>query len=85
MGNSNWPLTTLRQWCLIHKCRNVVSKVSLHDQEQVKKEFWEIFDTAALGLAPGQLLVDAVQRRVGDFAAKREKTYPAAANSLLAD
>ncbi|WUI72832.1 transposase [Streptomyces sp. NBC_00400] len=43
---------TLRQWCLIHKCRNVVSKVSLHDQEQVKKEFWEIFDTAAIGLAP---------------------------------
>ncbi|WP_443058825.1 transposase [Streptomyces sp. NBC_00400] len=34
---------------------------------------------------PGQLLVDAVQRRLGDFAAKREKTYPAAANSLLAD
>ncbi|MFK0297561.1 transposase, partial [Streptomyces sp. NPDC090442] len=76
---------SLRQRCLVHKCRNVLSKVSLHDQEQVKKEFWEIFDTAELGLAPGQQLVDAIQRRLVDFAARWEKTYPAATKSLLAD
>ncbi|MFD9819409.1 IS256 family transposase [Streptomyces violascens] len=30
---------SLRQRCLVHKSRNVLSKVSQHDQDQVKKEF----------------------------------------------
>ncbi|MBF6046402.1 IS256 family transposase [Streptomyces sp. NRRL B-1677] len=76
---------SLRQRCLVHKCRNVLSKVSLHDQEQVKKEFWEIFDTGELGLAPGQQLVETVQRRIDAFAAKWQPAYPAAVKSLLTD
>ncbi|MGW5119317.1 IS256 family transposase [Streptomyces noursei] len=76
---------SLRQRCLIHKCRNVTSKVSRHDLEQVKKEFWEIFDTGELGLPPGQRLIETIQRRIGDFAAKWEKVYPAAVKSLLTD
>ncbi|MZE51207.1 hypothetical protein GTY86_07750, partial [Streptomyces sp. SID5770] len=31
---------SLRQRCLIHKCRNVTSKVSRHDLAEVKKDFW---------------------------------------------
>ncbi|MFF3160160.1 IS256 family transposase, partial [Streptomyces sp. NPDC057910] len=76
---------SLRQRCLIHKCRNVTSKVSRHDLEAVKKDFWEIFDTGELGLPPGQKLVEAVQRRIDTFTAKWEKTYPAAVKSLLTD
>ncbi len=51
----------------------------------MKKEFWEIFDTAELGLPPGQQLVDIVQRRIDDYATRWEKTYPAAVTSLLTD
>ncbi|WP_161981801.1 transposase [Streptomyces sp. TM32] len=76
---------SLRQRCLIHKCRNVTSKVSRHDLAEFKKEFWEIFDTTELGLPPGQRLVETVQRRIDAFAAKGEKTYPAAVKSLLTD
>ncbi|WKK24117.1 IS256 family transposase [Streptomyces olivoreticuli] len=76
---------SLRQRCLVHKSRNVMSKVSLHDQDQVKKGFWEIFDTSELGLPPGQRLVETVQRRIDDLATRWEKTYPAAVKSLLTD
>ncbi|MFG2639344.1 IS256 family transposase, partial [Streptomyces sp. NPDC048362] len=76
---------SLRQRCLIHKCRNVTSKVSRHDLAEVKKDFWEIFDTAELGLQPGQRLVDAVQARIDTFAEKWEKNYPAAVTSMLND
>ncbi|MFF3748786.1 transposase [Streptomyces kronopolitis] len=76
---------SLRQRCLIHKSRNVTSKVSRHDLEAVKKEFWEIFDTTELGIPPGQRLVETVQRRIDAFAARWEKTYPAAVKTLLTD
>ncbi|MET7458528.1 IS256 family transposase [Streptomyces sp. NPDC005574] len=76
---------SLRQRCLIHKCRNVTSKVSRHDLAEVKKDFWEIFDTTTLEIPPGQHLVEAVQRRIDDFATKWEKTYPSAVKSLLKD
>ncbi|QCX82417.1 Transposase, Mutator family (plasmid) [Streptomyces sp. YIM 121038] len=74
-----------RQRCLIHQCRNVTSKASRHDLEQVKKEFWENFDTSELSIPPGQRLVETVQRRTDAFAAKWEKIYPAALKPLLAD
>ncbi|MFI0908672.1 IS256 family transposase [Streptomyces sioyaensis] len=76
---------SLRQRCLIHKCRNVTSKASRHDLAEVKKDFWEIFDTAELDIAPAQRLVDAVQARIDAFAAKWEKNYPAAVKTLLMD
>ncbi|SHN34249.1 IS256 family transposase [Streptomyces yunnanensis] len=76
---------SLRQRCLVHKCRNVTSKVSRHDLEAVKKEFWEIFDTTELSIPPGQKLVETVQRRIDAFAAKWANTYPTAVKSLLTD
>ena len=35
---------SLRQRCLVHRARNVLAKVSTHDQAQVKADFWAIFD-----------------------------------------
>lgn len=35
---------TLRQRCLVHRARNVIAKVSQGDQDEVKADFWSIFD-----------------------------------------
>ncbi|WP_405393884.1 IS256 family transposase [Microbispora hainanensis] len=64
---------SLRQRCVIHKCRNVLSKVSAGDQAEVKAAFWDIFDTSGLQqgdqeIEPGQDLVAWVQRRIDAFA-----------------
>ncbi|HET6951424.1 MAG TPA: IS256 family transposase, partial [Acidimicrobiales bacterium] len=36
--------TSLRQRCLVHRARNVLAKVSAHDQAELKADFWAIFD-----------------------------------------
>ncbi|NJP26225.1 IS256 family transposase [Microbispora sp. SCL1-1] len=81
---------SLRQRCVIHKCRNVLSKVSAGDQAEVKAAFWDIFDTSGLQqgdqeIEPGQDLVAWVQRRIDAFADTWGARYPAAVKSLLAD
>ncbi|MET7339663.1 IS256 family transposase [Nonomuraea sp. NPDC005650] len=78
---------SLRQRCVIHKCRNVLSKVSAGDQAEVKAAYWDIFDTSSLGeeTEPGQALVEWVQRRIDAFADTWGARYPAAVKSLLAD
>jgi len=35
---------SLRQRCLIHRARNILTKVPVHAQAQVKVEYWKIFD-----------------------------------------
>lgn len=79
---------SLRQRCLIHKSRNVLSKISKADQQAAKDDFWKVFDTTTPELqdiAPGQQLVEAVQHRVDAFATTWEKQYPAAIKSMLTD
>ena len=79
---------SLRQRCLIHKSRNVLSKISKADQQAVKDDFWKVFDTTVPELediAPGQQLVEAVQQRIDAFATAWEKQYPAAVKSMLSD
>ena len=79
---------SLRQRCLIHRCRNVLAKVPATAQEEIRGAYWAIFDTAALtgaGVAPGQRLVTAVQARIDSFAQKYATLYPAAVRCLLAD
>jgi putative transposase len=79
---------SLRQRCLIHKSRNVLSKVSQADQAAVKADFWDTFDTTVpelKDLAPGHELVAAVQARIDAFASKWEKSYPAAVKAMLTD
>src|SRR5438876_768326 len=51
---------SLRQKCLIHRCRNVLAKVPATAQDEIRAAYWEIFDTAeltAVGIQPGQRLV----------------------------
>ena len=35
---------SLRQRCLVHRCRNLLAKVPTHAQAEVKAAFWQIFD-----------------------------------------
>jgi putative transposase len=79
---------SLRQRCLIHRCRNLLAKVPADAQEEIRSAYWAIFDTAQLtaaGVMPGQRLVTAVQARIDAFAEKYCKLYPAAVRCLLAD
>jgi len=79
---------SLRQRCLIHRCRNVLAKVPADAQEEIRGAYWAIFDTAELtaaGIQPGQRLVTAVQARIDSFAQKYAKRYPAAVRCLLSD
>jgi transposase-like protein len=78
---------SLRQKCLIHRCRNVLAKVPATAQDEIKNAYWAIFDTEdliAAGAGPGQELVTAVQARIDAFAETFGKLYPAAAKCLLA-
>jgi transposase-like protein len=36
--------TSLRQRCLVDRARNTLAKVSVHDQPQVKADFWAVLD-----------------------------------------
>ena len=47
---------SLRQRCLIHRCRNLVAKVPAEAQTEIRDAYWAIFDTEdliAAGIAPG--------------------------------
>lgn len=44
--------SSLRQRCLIHRARNVLSKVPAEAQRQVKADYWALFDTSDLDLPP---------------------------------
>lgn len=83
---------SLRQRCVIHKCRNVLAKVSAGDQAEVKAAFWTIFDTSSLEdepsgnkIEPGPGLVAWTQARIDAFADAWGGRYPAAVKSLLTD
>ena len=79
---------SLRQRCLIHRCRNLLAKVPAEAQREIRDAYWAIFDTdelTAAGIAPGPKLVAAVQPRIDAFADTYARTYPAAVKCLLAD
>ncbi|HEY3690792.1 MAG TPA: IS256 family transposase [Pseudonocardiaceae bacterium] len=74
----------LRQRCLIHRCRNVLAKVSKNAQAAVKADYWAIFEVPE-DMAPGLDAVAYVQKRIDSFAARWRDCYPAAVHALLAD
>jgi putative transposase len=79
---------SLRQKCLIHRCRNVLAKVPAAAQDEIRAAYWAIFDTGdliAAGTGPGQQLVAAVQARIDAFAETYRRLYPAAVKCLLTD
>ena len=75
----------LRQRCLIHRCRNILAKVPAGMQAEVKDAYWKIFDTGDLKTAPGPKLVDLIDARISEMAARYAPTYPAAMKALTTD
>jgi putative transposase len=74
---------SLRQRCLIHRARNLLTKVPKHAQAQIKVEYWAIFDD--IDAAPGRPAVAEATRRANAFAAKWRKLYPSAVDCLEDD
>jgi putative transposase len=71
---------SLRQRCAIHRARNLLAKVPVAAQAAVKAAYWQIFDD--LQAPAGQAAVDEARRRAAAFAARYERTYPAAVACL---
>lgn len=79
---------SLRQRCLIHRCRNLLAKVPAPAQAELRDAYWAIFDTDDLiadGMTPGPKLVAAVQARIDVFAAKYQHAFPSAVKCLLSE
>jgi len=79
---------SLRQRCLIHRCRNYLAKVPAEAQTEMRDAYWAIFDTddlLAAGLVPGPELVAAVQHRIDAVADKYRGAFPSAVKCLLTD
>ncbi len=74
---------SLRQRCLIHRARNVLAKVPIEHQPQVKAEFWACFDN--IDVDPGQAAVDEAQRRIDAFTNRHATAFPAAVRCLEDD
>jgi transposase-like protein len=75
----------LRQRCLIHRARNVLAKVPAGMQAEVKDAYWQLFDTEDLKTQPGPRLVELIDHRITEMAARYSATYPAAMKCLLTD
>jgi putative transposase len=66
---------SLHQRCLVHVCRNLVAKVSAHAQDQVKGDYWAVFDQIQ---GEGEAAVAEGRRRAKRFIAKWQPLYPSA-------
>jgi putative transposase len=75
----------LRQRCLVHRCRNILAKIPVGMQAEVKDAYWAIFDTEDLKTPPGPRLVEIIDHRIDEFAARYQALYPAAVKILLTD
>jgi transposase-like protein len=74
---------SLRQRCLVHRVRNAIAKVSAHDQDEVKADFWAIFDVG--DAEPGDQAVSVAHRQAAAFAAKWKARYPSAVACVTDD
>jgi len=75
----------LRQRCLIHRARNILAKIPAGMQAEVKDAYWAIFDTEDLKTAPGPRLVEIIDARISEMAARYGATYPSAMKCLTTD
>jgi putative transposase len=66
---------SLHQRCLVHVCRNLIAKVPVHAQDQVKRDYWAIFDHIE---ADGEAARAEARRRAKRFIARWQPLYPAA-------
>ena len=75
----------LRQRCLVHRARNVLAKVPAGMQAEIKDAYCKLYDTENLKTQPGPKLVELVDNRITEMAARYGATYPAAMKCLLTD
>ena len=75
----------LRQRCLVHRARNILAKTPAGMQAEVKDAFWKIFDTENPKTPPGPRLVEVIDARITEMAAKYSPTYPSAMKCLTTD
>jgi putative transposase len=62
-----------------------MSKIPARMQAEVKDAYWGIFGTEDLKTPPGPRLVEIIDHRIDEFAAKYRALYPAAVKCLLTD
>jgi putative transposase len=74
---------SLWQSCVIHRCRNLLTRVPKHAQGDVKKDYWAIFD--GIEAAPGLAAQTEARRRQQVFSAKWRKVFPSAVECLEED
>jgi putative transposase len=75
----------LRQRCVIHRARNILAKIPAGMQSEVKDAYWKIFDTEDLKTAPGPRLVEIIDARISEMAARYGPAYPSAMKCLTTD
>ncbi len=75
----------LRQRCLIHRARNILAKIPAGMQAEVKDAYWKIFGTEDLKTPPGPPLVELIDARISEMAARYAPTYPSAMKALTTD
>jgi putative transposase len=75
----------LRQRCLVHRGRNILAKVPAGMQAEVKDAYWKIFDTTNLTTGPGPALVEIIDARITEMAARYGPAYPSAMKCLTTD
>lgn len=75
----------LRQRCLVHRARIILAKVPAGMQAEVKDAYWKIFATSDLATGPGPELVEIIDARISEMAAKYQAAYPAAMKCLATD
>ena len=73
----------LRQRCAIHRARNVLAKVSAHDQVEVKGAYWSILDD--IEAEPGEAAIAVARARAAEFSLRFGRAYPAAVRCLEED
>ena len=60
---------------MVHVCRNLIAKVPAHAQDQVKRDYWAVFDDIE---QDGEAAVAEARRRAKRFIAKWRPLYPTA-------
>jgi putative transposase len=74
---------SLRQRCLVHRARNVLAKVSAHDQDEVRGDYWAIFNVG--DAEPGEDAVGVARAKAEAFAGKWQRRYPSAVACVTGD
>lgn len=74
---------SLRQRCAIHRSRNVLAKVPVEHQPEVKAAYWAIFDPT--GEPPGERSIAVARQRAADFSATFGRRFPSAVTCLNED